>query len=93
MDYVNAESHISNYYPDFFVKLSNKQIIIVETKGLVDIDVPLQMERLRQWCEDINRIQTEVKYDFVFVGNNEFKDFNPTSFKELIDSFRHYKEP
>ncbi|HOE63537.1 MAG TPA: DEAD/DEAH box helicase family protein [Candidatus Sumerlaeota bacterium] len=93
LDYVNAESHISNYYPDFFVKLSNKQIIIVETKGLVDIDVPLQMERLRQWCEDINRIQTEVKYDFVFVGNNEFKDFNPTSFKELIDSFRHYKEP
>jgi type III restriction enzyme len=55
LDYVNADGDISNYYPDFLVKLSATRIVIVETKGQEDLDVPLKMERLRQWCEDINR--------------------------------------
>ena len=59
LDYVNADGDISNYYPDFFVKLSDKRIVIVETKGQEDLDVPLKMERLRQWCEDINRVQSK----------------------------------
>ncbi len=50
LDYVNADGDISNYYPDFLVKLSNNQIVIVETKGQEDLDVPLKMQRLRQWC-------------------------------------------
>ena len=54
LDYVNADGDISNYYPDFLVKLSDKRIVIVETKGQEDLDVPLKMQRLRQWCEDIN---------------------------------------
>ena len=33
LDYVNADGDISNYYPDFLVKLSAKRIFIVETKG------------------------------------------------------------
>ncbi|MFC1574329.1 DEAD/DEAH box helicase family protein, partial [Candidatus Latescibacterota bacterium] len=61
LDYVNADGDISNYYPDFMVKLSEKRIVIVETKGQEDLDVPLKMARLRQWCEDINRVQTDVE--------------------------------
>ena len=57
LDYVNADGDISNYYPDFLVKLTDKRIVIVETKGQEDLDVPLKMERLRQWCEDVNRVQ------------------------------------
>ena len=60
LDYVKADGDISNYYPDFLVKLSDKRIVIAETKGLEDLDVPLKMERLRQWCEDINRVQSHV---------------------------------
>ena len=36
LDYVNADGDISNYYPDFMVKLSEKRIVIVETKGQED---------------------------------------------------------
>ena len=57
LDYVNADGNISDYYPDFFVKLSDKQMYIVETKGQEDLDVPLKMQRLRQWCQDINQVQ------------------------------------
>jgi len=91
LDYVNADGDISNYYPDFVVKVSDKSVFIVETKGLEDLDVPLKMQRLRQWCEDINAVQTEVKYDFVYVDEESFKAYKPTSFQQLVDGFREYR--
>jgi type III restriction enzyme len=87
LDYVNAAGDISNYYPDFLVKLSNNRIVIVETKGREDLDVPLKMERLRQWCEDINRAQADVKYGFVYVDEESFEKYKPASFRQLVDSF------
>ena len=92
LDYVNADGDISNYYPDFLVKLSNKRIVIVETKGQEDPDVPLKMERLRQWCEDINRIQPDVTYHFVYVDEESFEKYKPTSFRQLVDGFKEYRE-
>ena len=91
LDYVNADGDISNYYPDFLVKLSDKRVFIVETKGQEDLDVPLKMARLRQWCEDINRVQADVQYDFVYVDQESFEKYKPTSFRQLIDGFREYK--
>jgi type III restriction enzyme len=92
LDYVNADGDISNYYPDFIVKLSNKRIVVVETKGQEDLDVPLKMERLRQWREDISRVQSDVTYDFVYVDEESFEKYKPTSFRQLVDGFREYKE-
>lgn len=42
--------------PGFFVKQHANRIVIVETKGQEDLDVPLKMERLRQWCKDLNEV-------------------------------------
>jgi type III restriction enzyme len=92
LDYVNADGDISNYYPDFLVKLSAKRIFIVETKGQADLDVPLKMQRLHQWCEDINRVQADVVYDFVYVDQGSFEKYKPTSFRQLVDGFKEYKE-
>jgi type III restriction enzyme len=92
LDYVNADGDISNYYPDFLVKVSPKQIFIVETKGQEDLDVPLKMQRLRQWCEDVNRVQADVQYDFVYVDQESFEQYKPLSFRQLVDGFREYKE-
>jgi type III restriction enzyme len=91
LDYVKADGDISNYYPDFLVKLSPKLIYVVETKGREELDLPLKMERLRQWCEDINRVQAEVKWDFVYVDQDGFEKYKHTSFKQLIDGFTEYK--
>ncbi|MBN1151341.1 DEAD/DEAH box helicase family protein, partial [candidate division WOR-3 bacterium] len=46
IDYKNSSGDISNYYPDFLVKKSEKEIFIIETKGQEDLDVPLKTERL-----------------------------------------------
>jgi len=92
LDYVNADGNISNYYPDFIVKLTDKRIIIVETKGQEDLDVPLKIKRLRQYCEDLNGNQSDVTYDFVYVDEEGFTKYEPKSFADLLDSFREYKE-
>ncbi|HUV51032.1 MAG TPA: DEAD/DEAH box helicase family protein [Anaerolineae bacterium] len=92
IDYVNAKGEISNYYPDFIVKKSKKEVFVVETKGLEDLDVPLKMERLKQWCVDINKIQANIKYDYVFVDEESFDKFKPKNFEELIRSFTKYRD-
>ena len=88
LDYVNADGDISNYYPDFLVKLTDERIVIVETKGQEDLDVPLKIERLRQWCEDINRVQSDVKYDFVYVDEEGFKKYAPRNFRQILEGFK-----
>ncbi|MDO8957303.1 MAG: type III restriction endonuclease subunit R, partial [Deltaproteobacteria bacterium] len=92
LDYVNAHGDISNYYPDFMAKLSDRRIVIVETKGQETLDVPLKMARLRQWCEDINTVQSAVMYDFVYVDEESFEKFKPSSFRQLLEGFKEYKE-
>lgn len=91
LDYQNADGDISNYYPDFLVKMANNKVFVVETKGAEDLDVPLKMHRLRQWCEDLNRMQREIEYDFVYVDQASFEKYRPTSFGQLVDGFREYK--
>ena len=92
LDYVNVDGNISSYYPDFLVKLTDARTVIVETKGLEDMDVPLKMQRLHQWCEDVNRVQSDVQYDFVFVDQEGFEKYKPKSFRQLTDSFKEYKK-
>lgn len=92
LDYVKADGDISTYTPDFLVRLADSRVIIVETKGLEDIDVPQKMMRLRQWCEDINRVQSDVSYDFAYVDEEGFKSYKPNSFKDVLNSFRKYKD-
>jgi len=92
LDYANADGDISNYYPDFFVKLSDGRIVVVETKGQEDLDVPLKTQRLRQWCEDINATQSDVTYDFVYVDQEGFEKYAPKSFADVLTGFREYKE-
>jgi len=92
LDYVRADGGISNYYPDFIVKLSDGQVVIVETKGQEDLDVPQKIQRLNQWCEDVNRVQSADKFDFVFVDEAGFEKYKPKTFAELMQGFRNYKQ-
>ncbi len=92
IDYVNADGNISSYYPDFFVKTSEKELFIVETKGLEDLDVPLKIERLKKWCEDINKSQKKIRFDYVFVDEEDFNKYKPDTFNNLVVNFKKYKD-
>ena len=92
IDYVNEDGNISNYYPDFVVKTGDKDLFIVETKGIEDPDVPLKMARLKKWCEDINASQKKVCFDYVFVDEEDFNKYKPDSFSSLVNNFKKYKD-
>ena len=91
LDYVNDDGNISNYHPDFFVKLADGRMIVAETKGRKDVDVDPKMYRLAQWCEDINTDQSDVLYDFVYVDEDSFREYTPRTFQQLLEGFREYK--
>jgi len=92
LDYVNADGDISNYIPDFIVKYTKGDVFIVETKGHEDLDDSLKIERLKQWCIDVNNLQNKVKYDFVYVDQENFEKFRPNSMKELVSNFKEFKD-
>lgn len=92
IDYVNADGDISNYYPDFIVKKTEKEVFVIETKGQEDLDVPLKMKRLKQWCEDINKAQSHMKFGFVYVDEETFNKYRPLCFRQLIDNFTGYRQ-
>ncbi len=87
IDYRNAAGEIRDYYPDFFVKASEKEIYIVETKGREDLDDPLKITRLKQWCEDVNKSQSEVRCYCLYVKQDEFEKYKPKNFRELIENY------
>lgn len=91
LDVAKANGDLSNYYPDFIVRLSDGSVVIVETKGLVDVDVPHKMQRLAQWIADLNALQSNVSYDFVFVDEAGFTTHRPRTFAQLLQSFRDFK--
>ena len=91
LDYVNASGDISNYIPDFIVKSKVGDMFVIETKGHEDLDDPLKIARLSQWCDDINGLQDKVKYDFVYVDQEGFEKYKPDTLKELVSGFKQYK--
>jgi len=100
IDYIDALGNISNYIPDFFVKISDKETFIVETKGLEDLDDPLKIKRLKLWCEDVNKTHSNVKFDFVYVDQEKFDRLTGAdgksrdvlaTFADLVKEFQEYK--
>src|SRR5258708_32319266 len=87
IDYRNADGAISDFYPDFFVKGSEKIVYIVETQGRAEVDDPLNIESLRLWCEDVNAIQNQVRYVPVYITQEEYEKYQPKSFSDVIKVF------
>lgn len=89
IDYKNASGAISSYYPDFFVKTDKRTIYIVETKGREDLDDIEKIKRLVQWCEDATERQKRNIYKMLYVKQEEWDKYKPTSFKQLVESFKN----
>jgi len=88
IDYRDADGEIKDYYPDFFVKVSEKDVYIVETKGREDLDDPLKIERLKQWCEDVNKSQAIVNYHCLYVRQEEYEKYPSRNFSDLAKNFK-----
>lgn len=87
IEYKNAEGFIANYYPDFFVKVDDKQVYIIETKGREEEDDKIKFERLQKWCEDVNARQSRVVYKALYVKQEDYEKNLAKNFSELVRLF------
>ncbi|MFH1048136.1 MAG: DEAD/DEAH box helicase family protein [Patescibacteria group bacterium] len=88
IDYKDAGGNIRDFYPDFFVKVSDKEIYIVETKGREDLDDIEKIKRLYQWCEDINIVQKKVKFTALYVKQDDWERYKFKNFDEVARAFK-----
>lgn len=84
IDYIDSSGNPSNFYPDFIVKYKEYEIYIVETKGREDLDDVLKINRLAQWCDDINNLEVGTKFKWLYVKEENFGKYHSRSFAELI---------
>jgi len=56
LEYISSTGALRYYYPDFVVRLMDDSCIILETKGLEDVEVALKDQRARRWCRDASRL-------------------------------------
>lgn len=95
IEYVRANGELSTYTPDFLVRTSSGDVWVVETKGREELDLPQKMARLRQWCEDATEAANDdggPAYHFVYVDQESFEKYKPTTFAGLVSVFREYQE-
>ena len=56
LEYISSTGALRYYYPDFLVRLVDDTCLVVETKGLEDVEVPLKDRRARRWCRDASTL-------------------------------------
>lgn len=67
-------------------------ILIVETKGRAELDLPQKMTCLRQWFTDASSEENGHRYDFAFVDQSGFEKHAPQTFSALISSFMNFQK-
>ncbi len=87
IEYKNSEGFIATYYPDFFVKLDEKQVYIIETKGREEDDDKIKFERLQKWCEDVNERQSRTTYKALYIKQEVYEENKAKNFDELVRLF------
>lgn len=87
IDYRNESGAISNYFPDFFVKLRDGTIYIIETKGREDLDDIRKMKRLGQWCVDASERSKKNEYKMLYIKQESWEKYRPNNFSELVKIF------
>lgn len=86
--YTDTRANIRHYFPDFIVKLSEKEYWIIETKGREDIEVVLKDQAAQNWCANATEL-TEWDWHYLKVKQKDFEALHPESFHELRVALDH----
>jgi type III restriction enzyme len=74
VEYRDKDGFIRDYFPDFIVRRSKKEIWIVETKGREEVNDSLKRARLEVWvAEASSAIPDSVSYQALYIRQYEFE--------------------
>jgi len=88
--YQNSKGIWSHYIPDFFIKLSDTDYCILETKGAEYLNDPLKKEALKNKVKQINEGQDKLKFTTLYVLQEKFEKLEgrPSTFKLFFEMFK-----
>ena len=88
--YQNAKGIWSHYVPDFFIKLSDKEYCVLETKGAEYLNDPIKRDALKNKVKQINEGQDKVKFSTLYVLQEKFEKLEgkPSTFKTFFEMFK-----
>jgi len=88
--YQNANKVWSSYIPDFFIKLSDIEYCVLETKGAEFINDPIKKNALQMAIKKINENQKEKKFTTLYVLQDKFDKLanKPSTFKIFYEMFK-----
>jgi type III restriction enzyme len=70
IDYQTHAGRLSHYTPDFLVKRNDGSYVMLETKGRVDIDVPLKIRAAEAWCKAGS--DSGIEWEYLYVSQEIF---------------------
>jgi len=56
LEYISSTGSLRYYYPDFVARLTDDSCLVIETKGMEDLDVAHKDLRARRWCRDASAL-------------------------------------
>jgi type III restriction enzyme len=74
LEYRAEGGRLAYYYPDFVVRLAGGEHLLVETKGLADLDVPHKDERAARWAVDAS-VASGVRWTYLRVDETPFRTY------------------
>ena len=83
IEYLDSETNLRFYEPDFVAIDANGFHWLLETKGREDLDVQFKNQRAEKWCEDVTQL-TGVEWRFQMIPQKPFEKMNPQNFSDLI---------
>jgi len=84
LEYMSLNGVIRLYIPDYIIITKWGTKYVLETKGLVDEDVPKKDERAMSWCRDVTELTGE-DWRYVRIDQRLFQEHYYGSFKELLE--------
>lgn len=84
IDYLAAGGRLAFYTPDFIVRTSDRNYLLVETKGREDKDVPHKARAAVAWCKAAST--RTVKWQYLYVPQGVFSEVSGNSLAELSRS-------
>jgi type III restriction enzyme len=90
IEYQGEDGNIHDFFPDFLIKRSEREVYVAETKGREDLDDVRKIKRLQVWCNDVNSAQSDRLYIPLYVKQEVWdKHQNDIkSFKNIIELFK-----
>lgn len=83
IEYLDKDTNLRFYEPDFVAVDENNMHWLLETKGREDLDVQYKNTRAEKWCEDATAM-SDTEWQFLMIPQKQFEKLAPQNLTDLV---------